>query len=416
VQVRCLIVASLLAVAWPSVGIAQTVPASESDAARDQRLSMLIRQLGARDFTLRQTATREIVRIGPAALPELKRTLASPDVEVRNRSAWIMEQIRAESHEDLLEQLLARPGAPAPAGLPGWRHYIAITTDTSVARRLYAAMLRAEPDVLAALAPEDAAAFDVERRLQARLESISGRIRIGQGEFTFDVSRETLGALLLLASAAESEADDNRGPNANLPERQSLATLLPMLVEHGRLLSGVLDDPAQEPFRDLMRGWVRSPIGGPPAERLRIGIQFEFPDAVEPALELISGIGATTEERQRALLVIARFGNPDHVSAVESLLADEEPLLVYGRSSERDTPRMQDLALLTLVHLTGQNPQQYGFDELRPDAATLYEARSVSFVDREARRRAFRQWDTWRAVDLHGRYYGAGNAAEGVGL
>jgi RNA polymerase sigma factor (sigma-70 family) len=61
----------------------RVAPVKAADAAAVERL---VRQLGADDFAVRQSATRELERFGGAAVPALRKALeAGPDLEVRRR-------------------------------------------------------------------------------------------------------------------------------------------------------------------------------------------------------------------------------------------------------------------------------------------------------------------------------------------
>jgi hypothetical protein len=59
-----------------------------------KRVSRLIEQLGDADFHVRQQATAELARMGPAALRALKEAARSQDPEVRSRARALLERIR----------------------------------------------------------------------------------------------------------------------------------------------------------------------------------------------------------------------------------------------------------------------------------------------------------------------------------
>jgi hypothetical protein len=65
--------------------------------ADDREITLLIAQLGDRDFARRDAAQRRLAAFGPSALPALTRALKSPDLEVRRRALrliGVLEQVR----------------------------------------------------------------------------------------------------------------------------------------------------------------------------------------------------------------------------------------------------------------------------------------------------------------------------------
>jgi hypothetical protein len=166
----------------------------------------------------------------------------------------------------------------------------------------------------------------------------------------------------------------------------------------------------------LVRGWIRSPAAGASSQRLDLALRFDLDDALEPAVEIAEQALASPEDRQRALLVIGRLGNLDHLSTVSTYLADDDALSQPRGRDQEPQPRVQDTALAVLVHLTNQDPKEYGLDRLRPDARLLYDPRTVTFASLEARTKALRRWQTWERVNLNSPNFGPFDAVEGVGI
>jgi uncharacterized protein (TIGR03067 family) len=83
---------------------------SNADAARDERIAPLVRELGADEFTRRQAASQELVNIGEPALVLLRKAEASdPDPEIRWRAAeavrTVNERIRVAATRKALAEL-----------------------------------------------------------------------------------------------------------------------------------------------------------------------------------------------------------------------------------------------------------------------------------------------------------------------
>ena len=85
----CLLLAAL---GWPLV--AGTARAEEDANLSPIEIRQLIKQLGSRDFELRQEATTALWRAGPAAQAALEDAAANANAEVRLRAARILEDFR----------------------------------------------------------------------------------------------------------------------------------------------------------------------------------------------------------------------------------------------------------------------------------------------------------------------------------
>jgi hypothetical protein len=84
-------------------------------------LERLIRDLGAKAFRLRESATTKLRLIGEPALPYLEKALASSDAEVRRRAKYLEDGIveaAAERRKELLSRDLTRHLRPTFAFSP----------------------------------------------------------------------------------------------------------------------------------------------------------------------------------------------------------------------------------------------------------------------------------------------------------
>jgi hypothetical protein len=154
-----------------------------------------------------------------------------------------------------------------------------------------------------------------------------------------------------------------------------------------------------------------------------------LPEAIEPAREILAAgwdgkappeavpVGPIDNSRPEAILVIARFGGVEHIPDLERLLTDETE--VNNRRSRREIPvrtRVQDLALIALLHLTGQEPADYSFAPPQDSAQYVYASQSVGFTTSEARAEALSKWRSWRASHLPLLLFGPLDAIEGLTL
>lgn len=76
--------------------MAALLAVQDADAARIDRL---IRDLGAQEFEVREKAQKELVEIGPAALPALRKALEDADAERAHRARRAIDEIERRSRK-----------------------------------------------------------------------------------------------------------------------------------------------------------------------------------------------------------------------------------------------------------------------------------------------------------------------------
>lgn len=66
----------------------------ESDEKVQKRIAELVEKLGAFDWEAREEATKELIKIGRAAIPSLEEALKSDDAEIKWRAEHILKEVR----------------------------------------------------------------------------------------------------------------------------------------------------------------------------------------------------------------------------------------------------------------------------------------------------------------------------------
>jgi uncharacterized protein (TIGR03067 family) len=88
---------------------AGAVPPGSGEAAQQDRIAALIRQLGDKEFAKREEAGKELDAIGEPALDSLRKAVSSDDLEIRSRAATIVRavtgRIRVATTKKELEKL-----------------------------------------------------------------------------------------------------------------------------------------------------------------------------------------------------------------------------------------------------------------------------------------------------------------------
>lgn len=422
-----------------------------------ENLPRLVRQLGAEAFSQRQSAHRQILDEGPSVLPYLEEAAEESDPEVRHRIGRLVGRLRDIRNEALLSELLRDPQRPAPVGLPAWSRYVILTGDSQASRLLYRDMLRADADILAMIESGEAVAS-----LQDQLDAGIGVMRMPRSNLLRTMSREQVA--LLVFSAVEAERQSGAVLSMNLPE----------LLDQARVPQTAPQDPTEteDPVRRLVAAWVVSPEVASQSDRMRIGVSYNLPEAMQPARDVLLDAALTgltpgeqpvppppnnLREILDAILTIARFGGPEQIPLLEPFLRDPRGLhqLRHRQSADFES-RVQDVVLLTLVHITGQRGGDYRFDPkklgedgrravrpaaaggaVRPAAAAgaadatdeasdatarpappawIHSPQSIGFEQDEDRQLAIRQWRRWRAIHLHSPLFSPLDAVEGITL
>ena len=95
------------------------------------------------------------------------------------------------------------------------------------------------------------------------------------------------------------------------------------------------------------------------------------------------------------------IGGLQDLQVLERLLDDEMEFHVGRRGMDsKFTSHLQDVALAGLLHLTEQDLQDYGFEEVRPHPTYLFTPGSIGFPDEESRAAALEKWRRWAAENL----------------
>jgi RNA polymerase sigma factor (sigma-70 family) len=171
-------------------------PAPKPDEETAARIKSLIQQLGDDSFTVREAATKELIKIGRPAVPFLRAALKDKDIEISQRSRKVLDALKQSVvylTEDLqdsdpgirkeaaeaLEQMGARAKDAVPALVKALKD-----KDEGVRDAVIMALLAIDPDnkALADAAPAKASVGGKYRKLLRRI--LVEQDKNGYGEFS----------------------------------------------------------------------------------------------------------------------------------------------------------------------------------------------------------------------------------------
>jgi len=371
-----------------------------SSILASQPVHPLVRQLGDRSFERRSAAEREILNHGAPAMEWVEAGIHSPDHEVRQRSLRLMEVLRKYSFIDQRERVREDPWTVSSELAPAWEVYQSFVGDNLAARDLYVRMIEQEGELMLAVALRpDHWTEDFERRCaDLRMTFMARR------------SSHELNPISVLALLFLAEHPDNR---MDVFSTQIISSLLVDTIFYNYVQNTTDDEAAV--CRALISIWVQRSGHATPQNRLELATRYQLPAGVVAAREIISNrhaAGASRTQLQNAIRFIAVYGISDAAQDLEPLLilSGVELPALQGISVEfvlpsREQPastaqdqQANDLALLGLIQITGQNPQRYGFASTRIDLNHRHNTNIPLITSEGDRRRALLRWYEWRTA------------------
>jgi len=359
-------------------------------------IERLVIQLRAADFTERQAAEAALLAAGPRALPILEPTAEAASPESRYRLLRIISHLRKQQLEEALA-VLETGGRVAPGQLPGWDRFAVEVGDDPSAARVFAGMVRAEPQMLGTIDTDnDGLKFEFERRcgelLQRRRKPMDA------------IPVETIAALMFVGT-----------DSACLPSPAAAACVNSLLQSNGFEEAMQLDGPSA-PLRTLTVRWVLRPESSTAVQRLGLAARYDLPEGVEVAREIIDS-GIYGQQIRTAILFLAKHGRTNAIADLEALLDDETELRASTRNRNQTfTCLVRDVALAGLLYMTKQDPADYGFPELRENHEYVFVAQDIGFRDPATRDAAFERWRRWQARNLRKVQPLPVDAVEGIAL
>ncbi len=404
-------------------------------------VEQLVEQLGAASYGHRERAAALLKEMGAEALPSLRRAARHNDLEIRYRASQLLDTIERTEQQRILGEFVSGGDRDWESLLPGWRRFAGIVGRDAPARELFAAMHHDEPEIMRLTnRPGAKLRTAVERRVlqfrRSKRDSTASRM-----------SPATVAVLLFVM--LDPQLDIN-----------GTAHSVMTVVFGQRAVRDELSSAGDSALRRLLSRWIADADDVSPAQRVAIAVQYGFASGVEPSLQLIRS-QAQGSQIQNAIFAVAKLGGPEHLAELEILLADDSVLsqrqghakgttrgelrlrvretarsLSESAARSFDSPpslrqkslpqqggdrivfssQVRDVALAAMIHLIGQNPRDYGFDELRPHMDYLYAANTAGFDSDERRNRALRRWTLWAMVQRLQALEIDEIAVEGVGL
>jgi hypothetical protein len=130
---------------------------------------------------------------------------------------------------------------------------------------------------------------------------------------------------------------------------------------------------------------------------IMLAMQYELKEGLVPAEKMLKVGGNPPHLQQYAILAVAKLGDKSHMPLLEGQLEDNTRLSARRVNDQTFETQVRDVALAALLHVTGQDPGEYGLDQLQPNEQLLYNPSTAGFETEEQRAAALAKWKTYRA-------------------
>ncbi|HUY36698.1 MAG TPA: hypothetical protein VMV69_28445 [Pirellulales bacterium] len=371
---------------WCSSGPARAdqgaAPASRQ--GDDARIVELIEQLGAKSYTARRRASRELLAVGAPAKAALLAARDHRDPEVRYRVNELLETVLELDFQLRLKAFMADVDGRIEHHLAGWSRYRDLVGENGPSRRLFVAMQQAERRLLEVVEQSPA---DAGEWLEARCEELEAA-RQADEPLSQPPSLGSIAAVLFVASDPELSVSSHAG------------TCVYSLGVQDEMFKAASAGEKAQTVKRLLGAWVRrgdSIDWAVANQSCVLAVHFRLPEGIDLARALLRGDGTPQNVRQFAIQTLARLGGKQLVPEISALLVDRAELAERSDDEHDQTIKtlICDVALASLVYLTGQNLEDYGFEEVQSNPIMLFDARTLGFADPEAREAALKKWRQW---------------------
>ncbi len=368
--------------------------AADEPTVTGAEIEASIRELGADSYTVRQAAADRLLAGGFEARAALEKVANDPDPEIRAAARRLVTLIDQSEFSRRLEEFAADVDGKRGVALPGWDKFGALVGRDQAARKLFVEMYREESPLFAE-AFGDRETGHVTGILDDRILRLQN-LPIPNRPRGANSSMGSWATMYFLGSLPELSMSDEAAV------RMAQLGMNPPINEWLQASRG---EPA---LRRLVSAWlVKSPSRREDVLTMQLNLMLthELSEALPLAIGAARSDGSyplgSPERRTLAMRLVGRLGSAKDAEALEPLLADRTEVLPRmpvqpGRQAEYSV-QIRDVALATMLHLTGQELKDYGFMQVRRHPQALFDVHSLGMASDERRDAAAAQWREWKA-------------------
>jgi hypothetical protein len=366
----------------------------------------LVRKLGSEEYVERETAERDLAAMGRLARPALLDGVnLDPDPEIRARCRGLLPRATAEEMTARLDAFMADAEGKFEHDLPGWNKLRAVARgewkllgSTFVARpgadkgarELFIEFIKAPggKQLLAALGgpPGDLGTMVTARKTelyQMKYPRVGG----------VKPHNPTLSEVAVVVFA-DSQANVRNAPRNTL--FTSVLTTSGIVAEVGGT-----DDRAQA-LRAVMTAWFDSRTEAYELySALNLANTMKNDDAAgRLAGRIMTTAGVVGVYKGQALTTLVRLKLTDQLPSIEKAFTDTSvvttSIKIVNGMQVRQSIEVRDAALAAALMMTGQNPDDYGFEGFPKGTTGTTFSYVWAKIPDENRKAAFEKWKEWR--------------------
>jgi hypothetical protein len=384
ISVRPIWISLLLALAALSASraFAEDKPAQPAAPGED-RVTGLIKQLGSEEFTVRESASEELTKIGLAAFASLEAAATNPDREVRFRAQRILGMIRELDLQRRLDAFLSGKETPGEYPLPGWTRFKKSYGDDGQTRQMFVDIQKADPELMRAM----------EEGARPAAEMLGQRTLQHQQAMQFGVQQLSLSQITAMLFVTAEE-------DVSLPA-QTMSMIFNYCNQQA-LRDALNNEKKKEIPRKMVGSIIRRSEDWAAYQAMILAANYSLPEGLVPALKILNNQGNRVPHMsQYALLTVARLGDESHLPLVEKLLEDKSVVTRMQENKVIWDVQVRDAALATAVLLTKQDlknyftgrPQQFSTDPQQ----IFFNPRQIGFQNENDRNAVQGKWKEYKA-------------------
>lgn len=342
----------------------------------DVKARDLVQSLGNSRYKVRKEAARQLVQMGRMAKRALIEGKKSSDPEIWNRCGLLLPQALELDLKARVEAFLADTDGKQQHDLPLWSRFRKITGSDAGARKLFAEIVKTNANMLDQCEEGPEVAGDkYNTRAQELQYQLNFGFRNGRQQ---TIQVPDIAALFLIG------AD---------PEASKFITNTQVNPVGGFLfqpnIQQTLRTGEQSPaFRKLFFSW---------AEQRDDVNSVSYILSVVQSLNLRKGLSFAVKAMQmkeqqvytraQAVTCVGKMGGKEHAASFDSLFNDTTQVGNLQWQNVMITTNMSDVVLAMSIHLSGQNPKDFGFDVLQTQPNFVWAYHYLGFST-EAKRHA----------------------------
>lgn len=361
-----------------------TSPAASLTKEQAAEARRLVRQLGAADYRQREAAGMALIKMGAAVEPVLREAMEWDDPEIRFRCRTILPLALNYDLDRRLNAFLAGKDDAAPAMWPRFKELVG---DSPASRELFASMHRFDSEFLLGLEKDPAS-----QRQRMTLSCIEFAQSRNTG-YNAPINIEQV-ALILFATQVDKLKVE--------PEAQS--NLSGALLSASFQARGKEVLRGNEQIRKLLVKYLSEVTIYTAHNAMYLIANLELKEGVNIARAYLKQDSRDSYTRGMALSILGKIGTKELIPEIMPYLEDKTPM---GETQIGNHPRIRtqfrDVALATLVQLSGQSLFDYDFAYLKQFPArnvglNLHLSPSLfGFHDDKAREASLKKWKDWYA-------------------